>query len=305
MLLPSFTIIVPTYRRPHQLADCLRSLAALDYPRDRFEVLVVDDGGETPLDTTVGPFRSGLRITLVRQENAGPAAARNTGAQHAKGEFIAFTDDDCVVERGWLSELARVLSVDPECMVGGQTVNAAPQLCSTASQLIVDVVYRHYNADPAHARFVASNNLALSAAGFRELGGFDPTYRTAEDRDLCDRWRHRGRRIVYAEAARVHHGRSMDLRAFWRQHFSYGRGAERFSRLRAKRGSGSMLVESRFHLDVRNWLWYPLTRVPRRHVVSMAALLGVWQVANLAGFVWEKLYRRTNGPRDGALSYSA
>lgn len=304
MLLPSFTIVVPTYRRPHQLADCLRSLAALDYPRDRFEVLVVDDGGDMPLDSTVDPFHSRLRITLVHQDNAGPAAARNTGVQHAKSEFIAFTDDDCMVEREWLAELARVLTADPECMAGGRTVNAAPELCSTASQLIVDVVYRHYNVDPAHARFVASNNLALSAAGFRELGGFDPAYRTAEDRDLCDRWRHRGRRIVYAAAARVHHRRSMNLAAFWRQHFAYGRGAERFSRLRAERGSGSMLVESRFHFDVGNWLWYPLTRVPRRDLVPMAALLGVWQVANLAGFVWEKLHRGTNGSRDDALSFS-
>lgn len=303
-MLPSFSIVVPTYRRPHQLAECLRSLAALDYPRDRFEVLVVDDGGDLPLDATIAPFRSGLRVTLVRQENAGPAAARNTATQHAKGEFLAFTDDDCLVERDWLAELARVLVADPECLVGGQTVNAAPQLCSAASQLIVDVVYRHYNADPAHARFVASNNLALSAKGFREIGGFDPSFRTSEDRDLCDRWRHRGRRIVYAAAARVRHARPMGLGAFWRQHFAYGRGAERFSRSRAERGSGSRLAESRFHLDVRNWLWYPLTRVSRRHVVPMAALLGVWQVANLAGFVWEKVHRSPNGSRDGALSYS-
>jgi len=302
--LPTFTIVIPTYGRPRQLADCLRSLSALDYPHDRFEVLVVDDGGDTPLGSVIAPFETELDVSLIRQPNAGPSTARNTGAERARGEFLAFTDDDCQVEPDWLSALERVLVESPECMVGGRTINASPGICSTTSQLIVDVVYRHYNADPEHASFVASNNMALPVREFREVDGFDPTFRYAEDRDLCDRWRHRGKGIVYSAAARVRHVRPMNALAFWRQHFVYGRGAERFNRIRAARGSGNMLVESRFHLDVRNWLWYPLTQVPLREVPSVAALLGVWQVANLAGFIWEKVRRTTNGLRGGALSFS-
>jgi glycosyltransferase involved in cell wall biosynthesis len=273
------------------LADCLRSLAALEYPRDRFEVIVVDDGGGSPLDTRVAPFAAELDITLIRQPNGGPSAARNTGAARARGEFLAFTDDDCRVEPGWLSALAHVLLDQPECMVGGHTVNAAPDLCSITSQLIVDVVYRHYNTDPRHARFVASNNVALPARDYRDVGGFDPAFRSAEDRDLCDRWRHQGRHIVYSAEARVHHDRPMNVHAFCLQHFAYGRGAERFHRQRSARGSGTLLVESKFHLDVLNWLWHPLTQVPLRQAPAVAALLGLWQVANLAGFFWEKAQR--------------
>jgi GT2 family glycosyltransferase len=304
-LLPSISIVIPTYSRPDQLADCLRSLSGLDYPRDRLEVIVVDDGGETPLDAVVAPFRSDLALSLVRQPNAGPAAARNTGAEGARGEYLAFTDDDCLPEPGWLLEMARVLSRAPESMVGGMTVNAAPNLYSATSQLIVDVVYRHYNADPLRARFVASNNMAVPARGFREIGGFDPAFRTAEDRDLCDRWLHRGKRIIYTPAARVRHARPMNARGFCRQHFQYGRGAERFNRRRAERKSGNMLVESRFHLDVRNWLWFPLTRVPLRQALPVAALLAVWQTTNLAGFVWEAFRRNADRFRDGALSFSS
>jgi GT2 family glycosyltransferase len=302
--LPSFSVIVPTYSRPDQLRQCLQALSALDYPRDRREVVVVDDGNEASLDAVVAPFRANLGLTLIRQSNAGPAAARNTGVERARGEFLAFTDDDCLPEPGWLRELAGVLCREPTSMVGGTTVNSAPSVYSATSQLIVDVVYRHYNADPQRARFVASNNMALPTRTLRDLGGFDPDFRTAEDRDLCDRWLQRGHRIVYAPSARVRHAHHLGARSFCRQHFEYGRGAERFRRRRAGRRSGSMLDESRFHLDVRNWLWFPLTRVPPRQIPQVTALLALWQATNLAGFVWEAARHNAYRIRDGAPSLS-
>jgi glycosyltransferase involved in cell wall biosynthesis len=304
-VLPSVSIVIPTYGRPGQLAACLTSIAQLDYPQDRYEVIVVDDGGPTSLYPVVAPFQTQVSLTLIRQRNAGPSAARNAGAERASGEYLAFTDDDCLLDPGWLRALAGVWMEVPDCMAGGLTLNAADGIPSTTSQLIVDVVYRHYNADPAHARFVASNNMALPARAFWEIDGFDPSFRAAEDRDLCDRWIHRGHRIIYTPAAVVHHDRPMNVAGFCRQHFHYGRGAEQFSRRRAERRSGHFLAEARFHLDVRNWLWFPLTSVPRSQLAPVAVLLGLWQVSNLAGFVWEALRRRTPGSRDGTLSYSA
>jgi GT2 family glycosyltransferase len=304
-VLPSVSIVIPTYGRPGQLAECLGSIAGLDYPRGRLEVLVVDDGGPTPVDDVVTRFRPQVPLTLIRQVNAGPSAARNTGAERAKGEYLAFTDDDCLVDPGWLAALAAVWAESPDCMVGGLTLNGAEGVCSKTSQLIQDVVYRHYNADPARARFVASNNMALPARGFRAVDGFDPSFRAAEDRDLCDRWLHRGNRIVYTPGALVHHVRPMNAVAFCRQHFHYGLGAEQFSRRRAERRSGRFLTEARFHLDVRNWLWYPLTSVPRSQIPWVTMLLGLWQVSNFAGFIWATLRHRVLGLRDGRLSYSA
>jgi len=54
--LPTFSVVIPTYRRPERLVACLRSLAALDYPRDRFEVIVVDDGSGAPVKTPPLPL---------------------------------------------------------------------------------------------------------------------------------------------------------------------------------------------------------------------------------------------------------
>src|SRR4051794_19726519 len=104
--LPFFSVIIPTRDRPEQLVACLRSLGALAYPRDRFEVIVVDDGSTTALEPIVGRSRGELHLALLKQSNAGPAAARNTGAAHAKGEFLAFIDDDCSPASDWLQALA-------------------------------------------------------------------------------------------------------------------------------------------------------------------------------------------------------
>jgi glycosyltransferase involved in cell wall biosynthesis len=89
---PFISIIVPTYNRPAQLKTCLESIASLDYPADRFEVIVVDDGGETPLERVVSPFRVKIDLTLLSQPNSGPAVARNSGALRAKGKLLVFTD---------------------------------------------------------------------------------------------------------------------------------------------------------------------------------------------------------------------
>src|SRR5688572_17617375 len=103
---PIFSIIIPTRNRSGHLAACLKSLARLDYPCDRFEVIVVDDGSETPVDGVVAAIRERIDVSLATQAHAGPATARNRGAAGAKGEFLAFTDDDCAPASDWLQRLA-------------------------------------------------------------------------------------------------------------------------------------------------------------------------------------------------------
>src|SRR5215813_1646861 len=100
IVLPRFSIVVPTYRRPAILAGCLDAVARLDYPCDRFEAIVVDDGGGA---VELPRAYADVDMVLLTQAHAGPAAARNTGAARARGDFLAFTDDDCRPDPGWLS----------------------------------------------------------------------------------------------------------------------------------------------------------------------------------------------------------
>src|SRR5436190_7962390 len=243
---PFFSVIIPTDGRPRQLAACLQSLACIEYPGDRFEVIVVDDGSKTPPEAVVTSFRDNIDVTLLTQAHAGPAAARNTGAKQARGTFLAFTDDDCMPKADWLQKLAERFDETPDHLIGGRTLNALPDNpYSTASQTLIDYLYTYYNPTFNQACFLTSNNLAVPAVQFRAVGGFDASFplAAAEDRDFCDRWRHRGYRMIYAPEVLVSHAHSLTLRTFVRQHFRYGRGAFHFHHARTQRGQSRIRLE--------------------------------------------------------------
>ena len=284
------SIVVTTFERPHQLPRLLEALAAQHYPRDRFEVIVVNDGGPTPLDPVLALFTTRLNLRLLRQAHAGPAVGRNTGLAEARGRYVAFTDDDCAPDPRWLSELKRTLDAWPQAMAGGRVENGEKRrLCSEASQLITEIVYHFYNADPRDARFFTSNNMAAPANLLRALGGFDPRFHTAEDRDLCERWRQAGLRMVFTSDAVVRHHRVLNLQGFCGQHFAYGRGAALFHRLRSARGSSRFREHTAFHLACLSWPGLAWSKAPGLRAAPMAALLVLWQAANAAGFLAGRL----------------
>jgi GT2 family glycosyltransferase len=302
--LPFFTIIIPTYNRPDRLAECLESIACLNYPRECFEVIVVDDGSEMPLEGIVDSVGKRLDVRLLRQRNGGPASARNNGAATARGAFLAFTDDDCVADPDWLNEFADCFRRSPDNAVGGMTVNGlVKNPFSSFSQRVIDVAYRHYNEDPDRAVFFASNNLAVPAETFKSVGGFNPDFLTAEDREFCDRWRHHSRRLSYAPEAVVSHANNLTFLSFCRQHFNYGRGAARFYRARAGRGTGGYAPDAGFY---RNLLRWQGQGVPKKtkflDVVRQASLLLLWLAVNTLGFGVELLAETRLQRRSGSGS---
>ena len=250
----SFSVVVPTRNRPAQLARCLASLARLDYPRESYDVVVVDDGGETDLRGVVQGMDQRVRATCVRVSHGGPAAARNAGVAESTGEFIAFTDDDCAVDPEWLRRLADRFSRTRGIVVGGRVVNAlASNRYSSASQGLQDFLYRWYHEERGgELRFFTTNNLALSRSDFESLGGFDETFTFAsEDRDLSDRAIAAGLALVYAPEAVVHHAHELGLGDFLRQHYQYGKGAVHFrSKRRARRKSGVRLEPPAFYYEM-------------------------------------------------------
>jgi len=263
-------------------------MAAQDYPRESFEVIVVDDGSEIPPHREVEPFRGQLNVRLLTQNHSGPAAARNRGAAQAGGEFLVFTDDDCAPRPNWLRVLAVSFDTFPDCALGGQTINGLPDNpYATASQLVINYFFNHANANAPRAKFLASNNLAFPAQAFRAIGGFDGAWRRAagEDRELCDRWMASGYRMIYVPGAIVEHFPLLTWRSFCRQHFNYGRGALYFRRERAKRNGGFVTLEPlSFYLGI---LRFPFSQAQGAWALLLATLMLVSQTAQVAGFLWE------------------
>ncbi len=285
---PFFSIIVPTFNRPSPLTHCLQSLERLDYPRDRFEVIVVDDGSESPAKVVVSPFSNRLNVTLIAQTHSGPAIARNEGATHAKGDLLAFTDDDCTPAAEWLKALAVRFNETPDNMIGGRTLNLfLHNPFSTASDLLIRYLYTYYNANPDQARFFASNNLTLSKVAFHQIGGFEKVFPRAgaEDREFCERWLRHGFRMAYAPEALIYHAHRLTLHSFFRQQFNYGRGAFQFHQLRARRRLDHFRLEPlSFYV---NMLRYPLAEIRGRKRYWMLALIALSQGTNAAGLLWE------------------
>src|SRR5262245_1131890 len=285
-----FSVVIPTYAREQHLEGCLQALIGQSYPPDSFEVIVVDDGSASPPMGAIERAKSRLQIRLLRESHRGPARARNAGAAVAAGQYLAFTDDDCRPHPDWLASLSRSLENNPSCVIGGKVINSlSDNVYSDASQLLIDYLYSYYNAEPANARMLTSNNLAMPLALFRSLGGFDISFPTAaaEDRELCDRILHYGHRMIFAPDVIVYHMHTLSLLPFLRQHFNYGIGAFRYHQVRASRTSSAIRVESpSFYWKL---LRYP-GAVSKRRPVSLSALLTLSQIANAAGFFTTKIF---------------
>ena len=295
----AFSVVIATYNRPGPLTDCLRALTAQTMARDRFEVIVVDDGGDTDLAEVCSPFRSGLQLKLEKTANGGPAAARNHGASLARGRWLAFTDDDCEPEAGWLAGLEKRFAEHPRAMIGGHTHNRLrDMLFSQASQDIIDLVYRHYNDPSGPALFLTANNMALPREAFLETGGFDAEFSagTAEDRELCERWLQAGRHIVYVPGLEVYHSHRLDLAGYFRQHFNYGRGARSFHRVCRDRRWRARGRDAGWQLRAHNWLLHPFRSGQSKPIQRMLALL-IWQIANGLGYLWQTLIDLRSRPR--------
>jgi glycosyltransferase involved in cell wall biosynthesis len=195
------TIIVAAYNGEKFLRQALECVFRQDY--DPFEVVFVDDGST---DGTAEIARS-FPVRSLHQENQGLPAARNTALQVARGEFVAFADDDDLLPPTKLSVQVRFLSEHPEigCVLGRQ-------------EWIVEdgVEAPELERDPI---FGELGGIQLVSAMFRrvvldELDGFDPTYRYAEDRDLFVRMRERGVEIEVLPDVVLHkrlHGSNMTM----------------------------------------------------------------------------------------------
>lgn len=270
--MPQISVVVPTYGRPERLAACLSALALQDH--DAYEVIIVDDGSDPPVEDVVlaaaGPVR------YVRQANAGPAAARNEGAKAARAPLLAFTDDDCRPAPGWLTAMARAHEREPDALIGGRTSNGLPDnVYSAASQDLIGFL------EAEDRTYFASNNIACPAHGFAALGGFGGDFPLAggEDRDFGLRWGRSGRPLTQTDDAVVIHDHALTARGFWRQHANYGRGA-RHMRALGDAGGGHRFARLGWYARLVSW---PV-RTSQPRGMRRAALLAAAQLATAWGF---------------------
>lgn len=192
------TVVIPTHGRETRLAFALEALAEQDFDRDRFEVVVVRAPGANP---PFAPAPDVLRVRFVDAAAASRPGQRNEGWRVAAGELVAFTDDDCRPDPGWLAALVSEhgRASGEEAFVQGRTVP--------------DVDERHLLHGLARSVDVRGSgpwyetcNIAYPRALLERLAGFDEAYEhSGEDTDLALRAIAAGSEARYTEAALVRH----------------------------------------------------------------------------------------------------
>lgn len=194
------SVVVPTYQRPDLLNRCLSALFSQTMEPSLYEVVVVDDGptGDTRQTVVAWALKSGPSVRyLPNAGRHGPAAARNKGWQAARGELIAFTDDDCIPSPDWLTAGVAAFADATVQGVSGRIVVPIPS---------VPTDYEHTVAGLERGPFATANcfyrRTALSA-----VGGFDERFTVAwrEDSDLEFALRARGYRLIRRPSAIVVH----------------------------------------------------------------------------------------------------
>ncbi len=298
---PTFSIVIPTYCRPKQIARLLASLTALRYPRERWEALVVNDGGEPVPAGVAAECKSRIDLKLLDQPRTGPGGARNFGVACAGGEFIAFLDDDCEASADWLGAMAGRLRDSSGLLCGGRIVNRLhDNPYAEATQFLLDYLYERRSPTEYIGGFFMTNNLALRRDDFLRLGGFDPALRFGEDRDLCHRWAVSGGRFAFVPEAVVLHAHWLNFRKFLKLHLQYGAGSGSYRAACARDGRPKPQSKS------PGWYGGLLSSGFRRRAgwrgAQLSLLLGASQVAALAGMIF---HRALLPPLPGTTARSA
>jgi glycosyltransferase involved in cell wall biosynthesis len=211
-------VVVPVYNGADTIGACLDSLLGLSYPRDRLELLVVDNRSR---DGTANVLRRyGDRIARLEESTRGPAAARNAGLRAARGDVVAFTDADCTVDPDWLGSIVAPLE-DAGVGIAGGTIRASPPAGNV--ERFGEVIHDHRQAiEVFEPPYAITMNWASRRSVLQELGGFDERFRRGEDVDLSYRMVQAGYTLAFAPDAVVYHHNEENLAGLFREGFAHG-----------------------------------------------------------------------------------
>jgi cellulose synthase/poly-beta-1,6-N-acetylglucosamine synthase-like glycosyltransferase len=213
------SVVVPARNAASTIEGCLLALRQQSLPRDRFEVIVVDDGSTDETASIVE--RHG--VTLVRQAHQGAAAARNKGVDVAEGELLLFTDADCEPAPNWIEEMVRPFE-DPT-VVGVKGVYRTRQKGLVARFVQCEYEERYeLMAKRERIDFIDTYSAGYRRGVFLAHGGFDARFPNAsvEDQELSFRLAEEGHKMVFNPRAVVYHRHADSVTAYFKRKFNIG-----------------------------------------------------------------------------------
>lgn len=222
-----FSVVIPTYNRFESLLRCLASFAAQEEPPP-FEVIVVDDASTDGTEDAISNLHTQVPLKVLRTErNGGPAAARNLGLESAEGDYVLFVDDDVIAQPQLLARHGEAHRLADGIVVIGPMLTPSEAKMSSWVRWESYELEKQYEGmvsgrfDPSPRQFYTAN-ASVALDGVRAAGGFDVTFRRAEDIELGFRLAGQGLRFAYEPGAAVTHYPRRSLRAWWVIPHQYG-----------------------------------------------------------------------------------
>ena len=218
-----FSIIIPVYNRLEEVKELLQSAEELDFERNAFEFLFVDDGSSDGFGEFIQSYRSktGLQIRAIFQANKGPAQARNNGMASNSSEYMLFIDSDCILPPQWLREIEKgIIENKFEAFGGPDTFHPSfSPLLKAINYSMTSFIGTggiRGNKKSVEKFYPRSFNMGISREVFEKIGGMRLRY-YGEDTDFSARIIEAGFKTGLISDAFVYHKRRTSLHKFFRQ----------------------------------------------------------------------------------------
>src|SRR3972149_7646202 len=174
--LPFVSVIVPSFNEEKHIEDCLNALAQLNYPKDRYEIIIVDNGSTDATISIASKFTQHIYI----YPGITVGALRNFGVKKANGGIYAFIDADCNADKDWL--INAVVKLNKEhCVTGSKYAVPDHGTWIEKAWFSQTLQGRH------KVLYINSGNLFVPTNIFKIVGGFDESLQTGEDYEFCQR----------------------------------------------------------------------------------------------------------------------
>ncbi len=240
------SVVVPVFNAEETLESCLRSLLSLTYPRERIEIIAINNNSSDGSAGILQRYRNSIRV--LEETTQGAAAARNRGVRSARFDLIAFTDADCTVDPEWLGHLLEPLRRDPGmAAAGGRILCRRP---ANSVEKFGEVVHDHARAIGTFVPpYVITMNMAIRRAVLLDVGLFDESFLRGQDSDLSYRLYQKKYRLEYAPFALVYHRNESNLMGLFLEGFVHGMWD-----VKLKKKHADWLFPSRARIRYRDYL---------------------------------------------------
>lgn len=265
MSTPKFALISPTFKRPDEVTEFLDSLKKMDYPKDKFEIILGDGTPGDELRPLLYPYQEELPLKIYYEEFLPVSNARNRAAELSSAQFFIFLDSDCIIPEGYLKAVESFLDAHPQINLFGGPDAASEDFTDLQKAISFSMTSflttggirgGSSSVTTYHPR---GFNMGMSAELFNKVGGYDENFVCGEDVELSMRLMKAGAQSAFIEEAHVFHKRRTSMKQFRRQVFRFGAARP----LLAKAHPGNLKIT---HL-------FPLAFTVYRHVAAILFLL--------------------------------